>query len=173
MGSPNFYTGCEGLNVAFDTNFIEGYDYEDPDDNDDYDFFLNRCYDAMKEFVDGLSTQFFHTVEIDYGYHNGFQVYISEEWKDLDAYMKGIVDDWEKYKCFTDAKGYEYKLEECPYFKSNAKNITYFSLQRAIEKEYKTLHNLLLEKAKELDMGQVVGSSWTSSVKYPINAKKI
>lgn len=171
MGSPNFYTDTDGLNVAIDTSFFPDYDYEDPCEvvND----ILCEKSKEMESFVNSLPTLFWHEVVFQMGYHEGFQVYIQGNWENKDKFTEEIVNDWKSCKSLTTANGYEVDLDNCPYFKSNAVNITYFSLDRAIDKEYKTLHEAIAQKAIELGLGEVVGRTWCSSVQYPINTRKI
>lgn len=172
MGSPNFYTDTDGLNVAIDTSFFKDYDPQSPYADDLHDE-LREKSKQMESFVDSLPRLFWHEVVFQTGYHEGFQVYIKGNWINKDKFTEAIVNDWKSYQSLTTANGYEVELDACPYFKSNAVNITYFSLDRAIDKEYKTLHNAIVEKANELGLGEVIGSSWTSSVDYPINIRKI
>lgn len=166
MGSVNFFTGTNNLNLAVDIDFIANmYGYDAEEDYEDIDSDISMLYAQLKAFVEeDLPHTFFHKVELNLGEHSGFQVYIDEGWTSRDAFEQCYVDDWNKWKCFTDLNGYEYELEECPYFRKNIKNVTYHNISQAIDREYKALHNLILSKAKELGLGEVFGRTWTSSV---------
>lgn len=167
MGSPNFYTGTENLNLAVQV------DYEDEFESDlaSDDALLQKK--NMEDFVNQLDTLFFHKVVINTGYHSGFQIYIENEWENFEKYVEGVVDDWNNYKSVTDVLGYEHSLDDCPYFRKNLKNVTPFELKRAINREYRYLHNALLQAGMDEGLGEVVGQTWTSSVHYPILSKKI
>lgn len=170
MGSPSFYTNTDHLNLA-----IEVCKYDFDDEQSDYGDEIAFERESMQLFLENdLPTLFFHTLEMNSSYNtNGFQVYIEDCWTNYNDYIATVVSDWNKYKEFSDLKGYYTELQDCPYFNRNAKNITAFSLKAAIQREYKTLHNLLLKKGLELGMGEVVGRAWSSNVHYPIISKLI
>lgn len=172
MGSPNFYTGTNLLNVGFVYEVAE----EEQEDEcscaeDDATFLVNEIKTAFDSWLNDQGNLFFHTVEIEHGYHEGIQVYIQEAFEKRENFIKSTVDDWNKYKEFSGIDGYDVDLEDCPHFRSNIKNITAFELDLAIKREHKELHNALLEFAKEHGMGQVIGSSWTSSLSDTLVSK--
>ncbi|HFG7030778.1 TPA: hypothetical protein ACGIK9_003277 [Acinetobacter baumannii] len=172
MGSPNFYTNTQLLNVAA---CLDNSDYSDEDDScldSDLELIQDKRTE-MEAFISNLPTLYWHNIELNNGYHDGFQVYIEENWKNFDAYVDQILSDWDKWNYFTDSQGYEVELQNCAYFRKNIKNLTRNELKRAINREAKELHNLLLEKAQELYLGEVLGKTWTSYVHYPIQSKKI
>lgn len=171
MGSPNFYTKTDGLNVAIDMSFFPDFDSEDAGAAEDAYDDIREKSQVMREFIESLPNQYWHRVVYQTGHYEGFQVYIEENWNNRDDFEIKTVKDWENYQHFTDASGQNMEICDCPYFKSNAVNITYFSLSNAIDKEYKTLHAAILAKAIELELGEVVGSTWTSSVEYPLNVR--
>lgn len=154
MGSPNFDTNSDILvNVAIDYN-----DFYDEDEDTYYcDIDL---IDDTELFVDSLRT-WFHSVKIQDGYHSGFQIKVAE-CVDSD----GIVTDWQDYRQFSDKDGYLCDIRDCPYFASNAVNITYFTVKRAMKKELAYLTEQVETFAKDNGMGRVVGKTWTSSVDY-------
>lgn len=173
MGSPNFYTGVSGLNVAIDYDKFAAQGLDPVADDVEISDEISTAYAELECFINNLPRLYWHSVTLKPGYHEGFQLYIEGIWCNKDEFTTQIVKDWQGYKYFTDASQNLREVGDCPYFNSNAVNITYFSLDRAIDKEYKTLHNLILEKAKECGLGEVIGSSWSSSVEYPLNAKMI
>ena len=171
MGSPNFYTNTDMLNLGIELSY---YDEDDEFDIEIDQMELHDSFEMIKEKVDNLDTLFFHRVYVENGYHSGFQVFIESAGSDEYLFKSEIVSDWNKYKSFLDVNGNEYtELTDCPYFRNNLKNITPFELARAIKREYRYLHNELLKIGEEFGLGEVVGQTWTSSLHYPILSKKI
>lgn len=151
MGSPNFYTNVEGVNFAVEFE-------EDVMSIDDF----NELHVFATELVETLNNStFFHLVKLQNGYHSGFQLYIQDE-----LLVDEACETWAKYGEFYDIHGNSHNLEDCPYFRPDAKNVTHYSLIAARKRERSALTNKLTAFAREHSMGQVVGKSWTSSVSY-------
>lgn len=154
MGSPNFATNSDILvNVAIDYNDF----YDEDEDTFNYDTGL---IDDAELFVNSLRTWFYEVNLID-GYHSGFHITVMEC-----VTSDGVVLDWNNYKYFQDKDGYSCTLDCCPYFASNAVNITYFTIKRAMKKELAYLTEQVETFAKDNGMGRVMGKTWTSSVNY-------
>lgn len=159
MGSPNFYTGNELLlNFALDGDCDESCDgYCDCGMQND----LSNTYKLAEDFISSLPTLYFHKIELNSGYHQGFQVYLSQE-----RTVAGVVYDWDKYKEFSDIDGYNVDIYDCGYFRANVKNATEFNVQYAVKCELAALSELLTDFARSNSLGEVVGYTWTSSVCY-------
>ena len=175
MGSPNFYTATNLLNV--------GFDFEEQDDEDledaycstaaDANFCITEIKSAFDTWLNEQGNLYFHNIVLDSGYYSGIQIYLEPIFKDRNRFIEETVVDWNKYKEFSGVDGYQVELEDCAYFRSDLKNITAFELDRAIKREHRALHNALLDFAKEQGMGEVVGSSWTSSLSDAIVSKRM
>lgn len=181
MGSPNFYTNTNNLNLGIDFGHVakrlgfDEYDYSDIDAQDAHEE-LKSCNEAIQDFIDSLGTLFFHKVVLDHGYHNGFQVYIDEQWHNYENFVNEILQDWECYQMVMDINGYEHELDQLsfnPIFRSNMKNLTRFNLESAIKNEYKTIHNGLLKLAKDIGLTEIVGSGYTQSLSKKLFTRKI
>lgn len=150
MGSPNFFTHTNYANFAID------HEDEDLDLDLDYRYIHNQCV----AFVEQLPPQFFYSVKIKAGYYVGVQIYIIEEVTEDRAF------DNRDHNLITSLEGYEYDLHETHLFPRNAKNLTLYTLRRARSKELNQLTKLLTKFAKLHGFGEVVGKTWTSSVRY-------
>ena len=75
MGSPNFYTNTNNLNLGIDLGHVatrlgfDEYDHSNIDAQDAHQE-LKASNEAIQDFIDGLDTLFFHKVVLDHGYHN-------------------------------------------------------------------------------------------------------
>lgn len=181
MGSPNFYTNTNNLNLGIDLEYVakqlglDEYDLSDID-ADDARQEIKSSQEVIQDFIDGLDTLYFHKVVLDHGYHSGFQVYIDEQWHNYENYVSEILKDWDRYQMVMDIDGNENDLEQLsfnPIFRSNMKNLTRFNLESAIKNEYKTLHNGLLKVAKEIGLTEIVGSGYTQSLSEKLFTRMI
>lgn len=175
MGSPNFYTFTDLLNVGFDIDntcdeMLEG-DCESA--AEDADFIITEIKTAFESWLKEQGDLFFHNVVLDSGYYSGIQIYLEPVYKDRNAFIDETVAVWDKYKEFSGVDGYDVAIEDCPHFRKNLKNITPFELLQAIKREHRDLHNALLDFAKEQGMGEVVGHTWTSSLSNTIVSNKM
>lgn len=181
MGSPNFYTNTNNLNLGIDLGHVAKRLGLDEYELSDFEVLeatqeLKSTNEAIQDFIDSLDTLYFHKVVLDHGYHNGFQVYIDEQWHNYENYVNEILKDWERYQMVMDVHGYENDIDQLglnPIFRSNMKNLTRFNLESAIKKEYKTIHNGLLKLAKEIGLTEIVGSGYTQSLSEKIFTRKI
>lgn len=175
MGTPNFYSYTDGLNVGLDLGFFATMGFDTTHDSDDSERINSLMYNKAKkveQFIAELPTLFFHDISLNYGEDSGFQIYMEANYeKDREKYIERSLHEWTEKESFTDTQGWEVELRECPYFRKNIKNLTAFSLSRAMDKEHKVLHNMIVNIAKELGMGEVVGKGFCSSVKYPLEIK--
>lgn len=167
MGSPNFKTANVELNVA---TFPFNGDYEDQDAIDDQQYYIDDLRDVMQNVVDEINTGEFWEVVLEYGYHEGFQVYISS--RGGDDYQDQVFQDLHKYDEAYLPSGYPLIMEDLAYARKGAVNITPFNLKYAIDSEYKAIHNLLLKAAQENGLGEVFGGGYTSHV-GKIESKKL
>lgn len=166
MGSPNFYTRTDGLNLGME------YDY-DEEDTDAYQDDITETFKAVEQRVSVFGTRYWHQFQLSYGYHNGFQVYIEPVFVNQEACINGVLSDWTNYKEFADIDGYDVDLADVEYFRKGIKNITATEMGHAIRREYKAMHNFLLEIGEELGLGEVVGVTWTSHLAHPIQSKRL
>lgn len=175
MGSPNFYTATNLLNVGFDIEVPDDEELEDVYGSAaaDANFCITEIKAAFDTWLNEQGNLYFHNVVLDSGYYSGIQIYLEPVYKDRNAFIAETVADWNKYQEFSGVDGYTVALEDCPYFRSNLKNITAFELLQAIKREHRELHNALLDFAKEHGMGEVVGRSWTSSLSNAIVSKRM
>ena len=162
MGSPNFYTNPNLL-----ANFgIDSYAYS-PEGCDSFHHELTAAQKIAEEFILDLPRMYFHEIVMRGGYHEGCQLYLEANYGlDLDGYAQRTLNDFELYDSTTDTNGYEFDLLECEYFRSNIKNATLNNIKQGILKERRVLSELLKAKALQIGMGEIIGSSWTSSVNY-------
>lgn len=175
MGSPNFYTGTKLLNVGFDLEVPDDQELEDVYGSAaaDAQFCITEIKTAFDTWLSEQGNLYFHNIVLDSGYYSGIQIYIDPIFEDRNSFIDVTVADWKKYQEFSGVDGYQVALEDCAYFRSDLKNITAFELDRAIKREHRALHNALLDFAKEHGMGEVVGSSWTSSLSDAIVSKRM
>lgn len=181
MGSPNFYTNTKNLNLGIDLGSIAkniGIDEYclSEFDMDEVNQVIRTTKDAIDDFINGLDTLYFYKIHAEYGYHNGVQIYIDEVWFNYEAFVSETVKDWERYSSITDTNGYEKTLDDIsfnPIFRSNIKNLTRTNVERAIKNEYKTIHNALIELAKENGLTEIVGSGYTQNLSPKLFTRKI
>lgn len=154
MGSPNFNTSSDILlNLA-----TKESDRDDQDYCDD----IAEIRTEIESELQKLQRLDFYKVQIESGYHQGFQVMLLTDMSD--TYIQDCINDLEKYKECYRPDGYVFEMQDLQFSTANAVNVTRYNLERTIIREYKYIHNELLRIAKEYGLGEVHGQTWTSSV---------
>lgn len=154
----NFHTASELPNFAIDDSFYMacGLDLNGPRQNKiAKDDLVERLRKAQEFVGNHLPQLFWHSVELQEGRNNGFQLFIDTNWTNFDDYSKRLEMVWNETGVVNSADGDSFNIQECPYFAKNCKKVTKETLARAIRREEQLLINLLNKTSKELELGVV------------------
>lgn len=169
MGAANYYVSEQPfLNVGLDQNFPERFQ----DEQDMQESMAAMC-EALDLFIDSLPKCYFYRIVTEPGYHFGFQAYIVPNFSNLGKYAAYRAKELEKYHSFTDVNGYETDIEACPYIRKGLTRINAETIQLAMQREYRQLHNLLLAEAKKIGLASLSYEAPLRHEAYPIPLKPL
>lgn len=157
----NFHTASSLVNFGIDNSFYvaAGLDLKASRQLKVATEDLAERYNKAQILIqNSLPQLFWHSVELQKGRDNGFQLFLDTNWSDLDEFAERMEQIWNAHHVVNSAEGDSFELQDCPYFAKNCKQVSKAALIRAIKREEKTLLQLLSKVSMELELGQVHGN---------------